>query len=142
MRISALLLTLGVVSCSTNPVLEDRYALKLSELRTTQSITEFKERGWTTFIEDTAQGTTNWTFTPDSHPAHPSFASRRFIRNRDASLSVRTILTCGAPKKHCVQLKYEYDLLDAQLKNQVGKGRLLATGCPLFRCASTSEYVP
>ncbi len=121
MRIRVLLLAVGIVSCSVNPVQQDPYAQKLSELRAKQSTAEFKERGWTTFIENTARGATSWTFTPDSHPAHPSFASRRIVRKQDSSLSVQTHLRCGAAEKECAQLKDEYDLLDARLRDQAKK---------------------
>src|SRR5512145_3563949 len=45
-----------------------------------------------------------WNFTKASHPAHPSAACRRVVKDADGARRVETQLRCHAPKVACERL--------------------------------------
>src|SRR5262245_14893332 len=63
-----------------------------------------------------------WNFTKDSHPAHPSVACRRIVKDGDA-LRVETQLRCNAAKTACDQLAEDYRTLDKQMMEAIKQQR-------------------
>ena len=59
-----------------------------------------------------------WNFTKDSHPAHPSVACRRIVKDGDA-LRIATQLRCSAAKAACDQLAEDYRTLDKKMMEAI-----------------------
>jgi hypothetical protein len=56
-----------------------------------------------------------WSFTPSSHPAHPSVGRRRLRQNQDGGWFVETHILCQAEKAACDNLYAGYQLLDRRM---------------------------
>ena len=56
-----------------------------------------------------------WNFTKASHPAYPSVACRRIVKDADGALRVETQLRCNAAKVACDRLAADYAALDKQM---------------------------
>jgi hypothetical protein len=56
-----------------------------------------------------------WNFTKTTHPAYPSVACRRIVRDQDGDLRVETQLSCNAAKPECDQLAAGYAALDKEM---------------------------
>ena len=56
-----------------------------------------------------------WNFTKASHPAHPSVACRRIVKDADGALRIETQLRCNASKAACDRLAADYAALDKQI---------------------------
>jgi hypothetical protein len=59
-----------------------------------------------------------WNFTKATHPAHPSVACRRLVRQGDA-WNVRTDIQCRAAKPQCDKLAADYRALDNQMRESI-----------------------
>jgi hypothetical protein len=62
-----------------------------------------------------------WNFTKPSHPAHPSVACRRIVRDADGARRVETQLRCKAPKAACDRLAADYAALDKEIMEALKK---------------------
>jgi hypothetical protein len=63
-----------------------------------------------------------WNFTKDSHPAHPSVACRRVVKDGDAN-RIETQLRCNAVKAQCDRLAEDYRILDKQIMDAIRQQR-------------------
>jgi hypothetical protein len=59
-----------------------------------------------------------WNFTKATHPAHPSVACRRIVRQGDA-WNVQTDIQCRAAKPQCDKLAADYNALDNQMRDSI-----------------------
>lgn len=64
-----------------------------------------------------------WNFTKDSHPAHPSVACRRIVKDGDAN-RIETQLRCNAAKAQCDRLAEDYRTLDKQIMDAIKQKQL------------------
>src|ERR1051326_521039 len=67
----------------------------LDALKARSDVTIFEKAGWTV-VEDDAGGTL-WSFTPATHPAHPSAVKRTLVRE-DGEVIIETKGLCQAAK--------------------------------------------
>ena len=56
-----------------------------------------------------------WNFTKASHPAYPSVACRRIVKDAEGARRVETELRCDAPKAACDRLAADYAALDKEI---------------------------
>jgi len=95
-------------------------AAALKALRDDPTATESTERGWTIFVR--ASDFEIWSFTPESHPAHPS-AAKRTAYQADGGWRVSTQLLCQSTKASCDALMEAYRQLDERMKEDIRKNR-------------------
>jgi len=76
-----------------------------------------KQDGWTVVA---LPNEIQWTFTPNSHEAHPSAAKRRLYK-KDGAWRVETLMYCEASKKSCDSLRTDFNKLDDSLKKYLSK---------------------
>ncbi|TKB45369.1 molecular chaperone DnaJ [Thalassotalea mangrovi] len=70
--------------------------------------------GWT-IIEDKEDGNfVLWSFTPESHEAHPA-AVKRTILEKDKHIYVRMSALCQAEKEPCDKLMEQFEQLNKQI---------------------------
>jgi hypothetical protein len=62
-----------------------------------------------------------WNFTKRSHPAYPSVACRRIIKDADGARRVATQLQCNASKAACDRLAADYTALDKEIMEAIKK---------------------
>ncbi|MEQ8357240.1 MAG: hypothetical protein RH942_17025 [Kiloniellaceae bacterium] len=91
----------------------------LEALRSDPTATESTQQGWILFVR--AQGLEFWSFTPESHPAHPSAAKRTAHKDLKGGWAVETRLLCQADKASCDALAEDYRQLDARMKANIRK---------------------
>ncbi len=77
----------------------------LSELKDNPEIQVRNSSGWT--IATKEGGRIIWSFTPNSHPAHPSYV-RREVLERDGSVYIDTKARCSASKNICDRLVQDF----------------------------------
>jgi hypothetical protein len=94
-------------------------AAALESMRAKPGVTVSLQDGWT-IINDT--GPTIWSFTPPTHPAHPS-AARRTLVSKDGQMFVETRLKCEASKAACDKLAADYEALDKRMIEELSRSR-------------------
>ena len=94
-------------------------AAALADLRAKQGVVFSKQEDW--LIAKDTDGA-NWSFTPSSHPAHPSVARRRLLE-RNGGFYVETSLMCQAAKAACDKLHQDYVLLDRRMNEAIRAGK-------------------
>ena len=62
-----------------------------------------------------------WNFTKTSHPAYPSVACRRIVKDADGARRVETQLRCNASKAACDRLAADYAALDKEIMEAIKK---------------------
>ena len=90
-----------------------------SNLKSNPDVSIRTERGWTIATSE-AEGVI-WSFTPSSHPAHPSFVKREVIE-KEGSFYINTSATCGAQKKVCDQLVNDFIGLNDDVRKEMSGG--------------------
>ncbi len=88
----------------------------LAALRADKGISESERGGWLIFA-DKAHNTI-WSFTPTTHPAHPS-AVRREAVEKDGSIYVQMSVLCQADKVACDQLVRDFQQLNEQMRQAI-----------------------
>ncbi len=88
----------------------------LAALRADGSISESEQGGWLIFA-DTAHNTL-WSFTPSTHPAHPS-AVRREAVEKNGSVYMEMSVLCQADKAPCDQLVRDYQQHNEQMSQAI-----------------------
>ena len=77
--------------------------------------------GWT--IVNEPMLSTQWSFTPAGHAAHPAVV-RRVIRRDAAAASVDTQALCEAPKDACANLQAEFEAMNGRITQAIrARGR-------------------
>ncbi|WP_444942762.1 molecular chaperone DnaJ [Microbulbifer sp. ZKSA006] len=91
----------------------------LTELKSDPKVSIRNSKGWTIATLDT--GRVMWSFTPQGHPAHPSFVKREVIE-KDGSVYIDTTARCGAEKSICDQLVRDFIELNNKIKSEMSGG--------------------
>ncbi len=76
--------------------------------------------GWTN-AED-SRNFTLWSFTPATHPAHPSVVQRRVIRHQGVA-QIETIVLCEAAEQACTELRDEFDQRNRRIQQRMNQPR-------------------
>jgi hypothetical protein len=76
------------------------------------------QAGWVTVDVRSGPNSGIWSFTPDTHPAHPAVIKRTIIQV-GGSISLGMQVLCGATKRECDQLVEEFKHLNAQIKHEI-----------------------
>ncbi|RJG18393.1 molecular chaperone DnaJ [Alcanivorax profundi] len=75
------------------------------------------DRGWQ--IAEVKSERALYSFTPETHPAHPSYVKRQIIQ-KEGSIFIETSARCGAEKNVCDQLVRRFVELNNKVKNSIG----------------------
>lgn len=73
-------------------------------------------QGW--YIVQDPADLSVWSFTPQSHEAHPA-AVKRTIVQKDGTVFVRMNVLCGASKEACDRLVAQFNELNAGMREKV-----------------------
>jgi hypothetical protein len=129
MKFISVFLTAMLFGCSsTTPVKEDlgyqgqsRLGLGVNELlaqlKSDPEVIVRVERGWQ--IVEVKSERALYSFTPESHPAHPSYVKREVVE-KDGSIYMETSARCGAEKTVCDQLIKDFIELNNRVKENIG----------------------
>ncbi len=94
----------------------------MDALQKKQGTTRRVQEGWV-LIEDFASGEmTLWSFTPSSHPAHPSAVKRTFL-TREGATHLQMSVRCEAEKTPCDQLVRDFEKLNAEMTRAIKGNR-------------------
>ncbi|MAM88031.1 MAG: molecular chaperone DnaJ [unclassified Hahellaceae] len=131
LRISTVLVILILVGCTSSQVdreplgyegrdsPEDSVEELFSELQSNPEVTIKTEGGWR--VADVPSERALYSFTPESHPAHPSFVKREVVE-KNGSINIRTSVKCGAEKSACDQLVRDFIELNNKVRGKVEAG--------------------
>ena len=89
----------------------------LSQLKSDPEVNVRVERGWQ--IAEVKSERTLYSFTPESHPAHPSYVKRKVVE-KDGSVYMETNARCGAEKAVCDQLIRDFIELNNKVRQNIG----------------------
>ena len=89
----------------------------LSKLKSDPEVNVRVERGWQ--IAEVKSERALYSFTPESHPAHPSYVKREVVE-KDGSIFMETSARCGAEKTVCDQLIRDFIELNNKVKENIG----------------------
>ncbi|MBB1415647.1 molecular chaperone DnaJ [Pseudoalteromonas sp. SG44-1] len=129
MKLLSLFLIVMLMGCSsTTPVKEDLgYQGQnnsglgvnelLSQLKSNPEVNVRVERGWQ--IAEVKSERALYSFTPESHPAHPSYVKREVVE-KGGSIYIETSARCGAEKTVCDQLIRDFVKLNNKVKEDIG----------------------
>lgn len=82
-------------------------------------VAQFSVRdGWTTVSVQEGKDMVMWSFTPNSHPAHPA-AVKRTMTQKDGAWYLDVKVLCGGPKDACDKLVAEFNQLNARMKSAI-----------------------
>ncbi len=95
------------------------YQVKMAELESDPRAKIAIVSGWKVITID--GGLELWSFTPENHPAHPSFARRTMVHNISGEWHATTKLSCGAVESECEKLLDQYELLDERMKDAISR---------------------
>ena len=95
-------------------------AAALAALRAKPGVSISEQGGWT--IAEDRNSSTLWSFTPASHPAHPSAVRRQFV-NENGQLNLEMTISCRAGKKVCDALVRDFEALNKQMIKFIQEGR-------------------
>ncbi len=120
-------LSIALIGCTTSVSKDDGLGYQgyskdgeavgemLGRLKSNPNMKVRMDRGWTIVTSDS--GHTLWSFTPEGHPAHPSYVKREVIE-KDGSIYIDTSARCGAEKSVCDKLVQDFiDLNNKVLEN-------------------------
>ncbi|HCO58972.1 MAG TPA: molecular chaperone DnaJ [Porticoccaceae bacterium] len=128
-KISVLVFAASLFGCGvTSPVKEElgyegqnSDGLAVSELletlKSNPDVQVRVDRGWQ--IAEVKSERALYSFTPETHPAHPSYVKRQIIQ-KEGSIFIETSARCGAEKNVCDQLVRRFVELNNKVKNSIG----------------------
>ncbi|MGE0029912.1 MAG: molecular chaperone DnaJ [Steroidobacteraceae bacterium] len=73
-------------------------------------------QGWT--IINDQSGRTLWTFTPETHPAHPAVV-KRTVQHRDGAIFLDMKVKCFGTKTACDALVRDFQALNDKVQNEM-----------------------
>ena len=88
----------------------------LAALKTRDDVSIEVSEGWTTITE--ADGLTIWSFTPSSHPAHPSVAKRVLFEDQ-GGWQIKMNILCEADEAACDQFVRDFETLNEQMRQYI-----------------------
>lgn len=131
-RILPLLFSLTLLGCNANsPGKEDlgyqgRSSTKelsvgelLARLEVDPTVQMRVENGWKIAVCNS--GRVLYSFTPNTHPAHPSYVKREVVE-KDGAIYIQTSASCGAEKNICDKLIRDFIELNNKVKNSMQGG--------------------
>ena len=89
----------------------------LEQLKSNPDVQVRVERGWQ--IAEVKSERTLYSFTPETHPAHPSYVKREVVQ-KEGSILIETRARCGAAKDVCDQLVRDFIELNNRVQKSVG----------------------
>lgn len=89
----------------------------LAALRAKSDVKFSKEEEW--LIAKDTDGAT-WSFSPPSHPAHPS-VGRRQVLEQEGRFFIETRILCQSTKAACDKLHADYQLLDQRINEAIAR---------------------
>lgn len=89
----------------------------LFQLKSNPEVQFRVERGWHIAVVKSEH--TLYSFTPENHPAHPSYVKRSVVE-KDGAIYMETSAKCGAEKDICDQLLRDFIELNHSVKEKVG----------------------
>ncbi|ABD81087.1 hypothetical protein [Saccharophagus degradans] len=128
-KIIILLFTTALFGCgASSPVKEglgyegqNSEGLAVSELlvklKSDPNVQVRVDRGWQ--IAEVKSERALYSFTPETHPAHPSYVKREVIE-KGGSIFIETSARCGAEKTVCDQLVRDFIELNNKVKESIG----------------------
>ena len=90
------------------------------ELLAKPGVRAVEQQGW--LIIDDQKEMSLWSFTPQSHEAHPA-AVKRTILKKDGAMFVRMNVLCGASKEACDRLVAEFNALNDRMRQDIERRR-------------------
>ncbi|OEC35682.1 molecular chaperone DnaJ [Pseudomonas sp. 21C1] len=91
--------------------------LALKALKSKEGINLSSQGGWTIIEDKEDSNLVLWSFTPDSHPAHPAAIKRKVVE-RNQKIYIQMSALCQAKKEDCDKLMQEFE----QLNQNIMKG--------------------
>jgi hypothetical protein len=91
-------------------------AAALTALQARRDVKTSVQDDWTV-IED---GPTLWSFTPASHPAHPSVAKRTLVE-KDGGYFIDMKILCQSTQSACDQLAADFQKLNEQMRASIAR---------------------
>ena len=88
----------------------------LAELRLDSDVSFSRKDGWLIAESDF----TLWSFTPDTHPAHPAVVERR-VYEEGSKVKVATRVICTASRSSCDQLVSEFTALNEGVRRRLSE---------------------
>ena len=67
--------------------------------------------------------TITWTFTVAGHAAHPTVVCRRIVPDGSGNLNLEMQISCDAVEAACLQLKRDFEALNARMIEEMKKQR-------------------
>ena len=125
--VAALVVALG--ACTTLPSKDDGLGYQgysseseavgemLRRLKSDPNMKVRMDRGWTIVSSDS--GRTLWSFTPEDHPAHPSYVKREVIE-KNGAIYIDTSARCGSGKLVCDKLVRDFIDLNNKVRVNIG----------------------
>lgn len=128
-KILFLFISLVLFGCNANAPLKEDLGYKgqspeglgvgelLAQLKSNPEVQIRTERGWQ--IAEVKSERALYSFTPETHPAHPSYVKREVVE-KDGAIYIETSAMCGADKNVCDQLIRDFIELNNKVKKSVG----------------------
>ncbi|MFY8274248.1 molecular chaperone DnaJ [Pseudoalteromonas sp. SSDWG2] len=91
--------------------------LALNALKNKEGTNLSIQGGWTIIEDKEESNLVLWSFTPDSHPAHPAAIKRKVVE-KNQKIYIQMSALCQAKKEHCDKLMQEFE----QLNQNIMKG--------------------
>jgi hypothetical protein len=88
----------------------------LTALRNKPGAQERQEQGWT--IINDRENHVVWSFTPDTHPAHPAVAKRTIFK-KDGAVWVDLNVHCEASKIQCDKFVRDFQTLNDRVRDEI-----------------------
>jgi len=112
--------TVGPIPETANSIGYPSVEAALAALRAKPGV-NFSEQGGWTIVED-RNSATLWSFTPASHPAHPSAVKRQLVTEK-GSVDLMMSVSCRATKAVCDALVRDFEVLNQQMIKAIREGR-------------------
>ena len=88
--------------------------LALKALKSKEGINLSIQGGWTIIEDKEDSNLVLWSFTPDSHPAHPAAIKRKVVE-KNQKIYIQMSALCQAKKEDCDKLMQEFEHLNQNI---------------------------
>lgn len=125
-KILVTLIAIGLLGCNANTPVKENLGYQgqnpegesveevLLRLESDPNVDVRNERGWK--VAAIESGRILYSFTPENHPAHPSYVKREVVE-KNGTIYIETNARCGAKKSICDQLVRDFIELNNKVKN-------------------------
>lgn len=131
-KILSLLFSITLLGCNASTPVKDDLGYQgrsstqelsvdelLAQLEADPTVQMRTENGWKIAVPNS--GRVLYSFTPNTHPAHPSYVKREVVE-KDGAVYIQTSASCGAEKNVCDQLIRDFIELNNKVKNSMQSG--------------------